>query len=815
MQMASHLSCVLKPVVMIENYLKSAWRGITKNRTYAALNIIGLAAGLTCFTLISLWVSDELSFDRFNINYDRIVRLTSSAQTETGIISSAQSAAPMAAALQGDYPEIEQTVRLRMREEIVNSGRQQFLQPGILVTDPSFFKVFSFSLTRGDVATALSQPYSLILTASAAQKYFAGRDPMGQTLILNMYDPTGYGIAYKITGIMHDPPKNGHFTFHMLASFKTIETAKPGILTAEGWGDASFHTYLLLKKGTDIPAFSRKITRFYETHIGGLAAVWHPVYTYRLQPLSDIHLRSGLRDELAPTGNMSQVYVFSLIGLIILLLAGINYTNLATARAAGRAKEVGIKKVVGAGKTQLIIQYLFEAVFLALLALGISLLFSCLLQPFFLQVTGKELSVWSSATLLLFLVGITIFLGLLSGTYPALVLSAFKPVTVLKGAFKSTGQGVLLRKTLVISQFVITIILVTGMLIIYEQLAFIKHKDLGYNQKELVFIKVNGNTDVIKGYSAFKNALQSSPLISGVTTSNSLIVGGLGRENAETVDGKGNLLKVSTTKLRVDTNYFHVYGIKMVAGNGFAGTDSSLQIVLNETAVRTFGWKSNETAIGKPVKLTDIQGTVVGVVKDFNYSSLEREIEPLTIYPLSGHFSRITLKIDMDKADQAIALAGRTWKQHFPSALFDYDFVSQQVKAQYAADERFSILFLYFALLSLVIACLGLYGLISFTLFQRTKEIGVRKILGASTGGLAVTLSGDFLKLVSLSCLMAVPLTWLIMQHWLQSFAYRVHLTWWMFPAAALLVLVIAALTISIQAIKAAATNPVKSLRTS
>jgi putative ABC transport system permease protein len=802
---------------MFKNYLKQAWRSITKNKSYSLLNIIGLSAGLTCFAFIALWVNDELSYDKFNTNYNRIVRLTSKEKTETGMSESAVSSAPMAKALKDDYAEVENTVRLKMREEIVTYKNQQVLQPGILLTDPSFFDVFSYHITRGNIATALSEPYSIILTEATAKKYFGDTDPIGQTLRMNMYDSTGYGALYKVTGIMPDPAKNAHFTFNMLASFKTIEVAHPDVLTVDGWGDASFYTYLLLRKGVDYKSFSNTISQFYGKYIGDLFNIWKSIYSYKLQPLSDIHLHSNLQYEISPTGNITQVYIFSIIGIFILLLAGINYTNLATARSAGRAKEVSIKKVAGAGKQQLVLQYLSESVFTAIIALLISFLFSFLLQPFFYQATAKNLSLFSFPLLLFFLMGITIFLGVLSGFYPAIILSSFKPAGILKGAFKSGDKGILLRKTLVVSQFVITISLITGIIIIYSQMSFINHKDLGYNKDELLFLRVNGNTDVSKGYNAFKNELQNSPLISGIATSNSMIAGGLGSGGSETVDVNGNSLQVNTSRLRTDVDYLNVYGIKLSAGKNFtpnASADTIRQVILNEAAVKKFGWKNNEAAIGKPFKMGDRKGIVIGVINNFHFNSLQQAIDPLAIYPVDEKFSRITLKVDIKKADRVVALIENAWKKHFSSALFDYDFVSQQVKDQYQSEERFSKIFLYFSLLSLLIACLGLYGLISYTIFQKTKEIGIRKVLGATANRIAAMLSGGFLKLVLFACIISIPIVWYVMNKWLQNFAYRITLSWWMFTAAGLLVLFISLITVSFQAIKAAIANPIKSLRT-
>ncbi|HEX5153769.1 MAG TPA: ABC transporter permease [Parafilimonas sp.] len=790
---------------------------MTKHKVYSILNIIGLSAGLTCFAFIALWVNDELSFDKFNTNYDRIVRLVSTTKTETGVVESAVSGAPMAKALKDDYPEVENTVRMDMHEEIVEHEKQQVLQPGILLTDPSFFNVFSYKLSRGNAATALNEPYTIVLTQSTAKKYFGDEDPMGKTLVIFLKDSTGRGASYKVTGVMPDPPENAHFTFNMLASFKTVEVADPDVLTIDGWGDASYYTYLLLKKGVDYKTFSNKITHFYGKHIGDLFNIWKPIYSYKLQPLSDIHLRSNLQYEIAPVGNITQVYIFFTIGIFILLLAGINYTNLATARATGRAKETAVKKVTGAAKKQLIAQYLSESVLTAFIALLFSLLTCFLLQPFFNRLTGKELSLFSFPLLLLFLSSVTIFTGIISGIYPAIVLSAFKPAIVLKGSFKSSDKGILLRKTLVVSQFVITIILMTGIVIINAQMSFIQHKDLGYNKDALIYLAVNGNADVIKGYAAFRNDLLSNPQISGIATSNSLIVGGLSSGGAETIDIRGNLLHVNTSRLRVDEHYMNVYGIKLLAGKNFtvnSANDTTRQIILNELAVKKFGWETAGDAIGKPFKIGGQQGMVIGVTNNFHYSSLQQPIEPLAIYPLQNHFSRITLKVDMAQTKQVISFIQSIWKKHFASALFAYDFVSRQIKRQYESEGRFTTIFFYFSVLSLLIACLGLYGLISFTIFQKTKEIGIRKVLGATANSIAAMLSAGFLKLVLLACFFAVPMAWYIMNKWLENFAYRVNISWWMFSAAGLIVVIIALITVSFQSVKAALANPVESLRT-
>jgi len=780
------------------------------------LNIVGLAAGLTCFIFIAIWVNDELSFDRFNEKADRIVRLIGKTKTESGTTESAVSSAPMAAALLKDYPEVEDAVRLGIQEEIVQLKNEQVLQSGILITDPSFFRIFSYSLTKGDINTVLNEPFSIVLTESLAKKYFGNEDPMGQKLTLFMFDRDGRGAQYTVTGVMPDPKNNAHFDFQMLASFKTIEAVNPDALTVDGWGDAGRYTYLLLKEGVDIEAFSKKITWFYERYIGELFKVWQPIYTYSLQPLTDIHLRSNLMYEIGSNGNINQVYIFSAIGLIILLLAGINYMNLATARSISRAKEVGIKKVVGAFRFQLILQYIVESVLTALIAFGLAVLLSKLIQHLFSQLTGKSVNAFSYPSLLIFLAAISVILGIISGLYPALVISSFRPSIVLKGSFKSSDKAVFLRKSLVVAQFTITLILVIGIIVISSQMSYIKRKDLGYNADALLFLRVHGNTDVIEGYEAFRNEILTNPSFKGVATSNSLPIGGLGTGGSETVDRDGRMVQVNTARLRVDANYLDVYGITLLHGRNFkqpGQNDSIRQIIINETAVKTFGWKDNSFAIGKPFRIGTRTGEIIAVVRDFHFNSLQQSIMPLAIYPGDIRFSRITANMDMAKAADALPFLEKTWKKHFPSALLDYDFMDSQLGEQYRSEQRFSKIFLYFSVLSLLIACLGLYGLIAYAASQKTKEIGIRKVLGASVNGIAIMLSSDFIKLVLIAFLIAAPVAWYIMKSWLQEFAYRTEIKWWMFGAAGVGVLLLALFTVSFQAIKAAIANPVKSLR--
>jgi len=798
---------------MLWNYVKIAYRNLLKNRVYSLINIGGLSVGLTCFAFIALWVQDELNYDTFNQHYDRIFRLTTSKKTENELAQSARTSAPMAQALKANYAEVEATVRLLRRAEIIVQQRgTQTLESRIMFTDPSFFTVFSYGLVRGNALTALTNPYSLVLTESTARKYFGETDPIGKNLLVFVFDSTGRGANYTVTGVTPDPPKNSHFTFSMLGSFKTVEANKPKIQTAEGWRDMEYYTYLLLKKDVDYQAFAAKTKQFYEKQTGD----HKEPYLTDLQPLGDIHLRSSLDDEIGPTGTISQVYIFSTIGLVILLLAGINYTNLATARSLSRAKEVGVKKVVGAVKFQLIFSYLLESILIALLALGVAWGTSALLQSFFNTFTGKNLSLFSSPRLLLFLTGVTLLLGILAGMYPAFVLSTFKPAQVLKNAKTGGMKGVFLRQALVVSQFIITLLLINSIVVISSQLAYIQKKNLGYEKDALLFLQLNGNADVINGYEAFKAEVSASPLIGGVTTSNSLLINGLGVQPATTIDRKGKTLEVRTARIAVDADYLPVYGIKLLAGANFAPfvTDDTIQpVIINEQAVRKFGWSRPEEAIGKPFRVDNRAGTIMGVVRDFHFHSLQHAIEPLAIFQRTTYFSRITARIDRQQAGQTVAFLERVWSKHFPNAFFHYNFYDLQVADQYESEARFSTILSTFSFLSLLIACLGLYGLIAYTITQKTKEIGIRKIVGATVGSLVVILLRDFLKPVVVAGLIALPGSWYLMSRWLQNFVYRIDLAWWMFAVAVAGVIGIALLTVSFQSVKAALANPIKSLR--
>ena len=806
---------------MLRNYFKIAIRNLINHKAYTLLNVLGLTIGLTCFGFIALWVSDEWSYDRFNENADRIYRVVGTVSSDSEVFEQAVTSAAMGPALKSDYPEIEKSVRIDENDGLVKKGGQLFAEEEILLTDPTFFDVFSYKLSAGDPKTALNEPNSIILTESKARKYFPNEDPIGKTLDLVLFDPKG--VPFKVTGVIPDAPKNAHFTFNFLVSFETLVAFDRDNFNSDNiWGNNSYYTYVMLNKGSDYKALEAKFPQFYEKHLKPLSVKYGGKWgaDYNLQPLTDIYLKSHRRYEINPTSSLTNLYIFGTVGLFILLIAGINYMNLATARSVQRAREVGVKKVMGALKSQLIGQYLLEAVLLAVSSLIIALTLCYFFQPIFYQITNKDISLFNSPVLVAFMAGIALLLGVLSGIYPAFFISSYQPTTVLKGSFSTSGKGVWLRKSLVVLQFTVTIVLIVGILVINFQMSFIKNKDLGFNKDALLGLRVAVNDEVAAKIDAFRNDILKSPYVKNMTTSNSILVGGLGNNGTQTVDNKGKEIRSNTYRLAVDYDYLATMGIKLIAGRNFSRefpsdirTDSTQNFILNEAAVSAFGWETPEKAIGKPFMMSGRRGKVVGIVKDFHFNSLQHKVEPMAMGMRGQGFGRIILKIDMPQAQKAIASLESNWKKHFPNVYFDYDFVDKSLGEQYESEARFSKIFLYFSIVSVLIACLGLYGLTSFATEQRTKEIGIRKVLGASIFSVTTLITKDFIKLVVVAIAIASPIAWYFMNKWLEDFSHKIDMQWWFFVVAGIVAVSIAVVTVSYQAIRAALMNPVRSLK--
>jgi putative ABC transport system permease protein len=800
---------------MLRNYLLTAIRQLRKNKSYTFLNAAGLSVGLACFTLIGLWVKDELSYDRMHSKADRIFRVAGIFISESDKMQQAVTPTPLAQALVDDFPEVEDAVRLDNNDAIVKRGDKQFLEDFILMTDPSFFRMFDFKLLKGDAKTALNEPYTIVLSESMAKKYFGNEDPINQALTIFLQDPDGNGKAYTVTGVIEDCPTNSHFNYSSLVSFKTFEVNNPASPEGYDWYNNGYYTYTLLREGSDPMAFQAKFPQLIEKYMGKNNQAWKISYEYFLQPLTDIHLHSQLPYEIKATNSVNNVIVFGSIGIIVLLLACINYINMATAYSAGRFKEVGMRKVMGAVKHQLIGLYLAESVLIAMVSMAFAFLWIELSRPLFESLTGKPVLQLYTPVTVLGVLGITVLVGAVSGFYPALLLSSFRPVGILKGQMKTGTSGVWIRKALVVFQYSITIVLVVGILVVQKQLVFMQNKDLGFNKEQLLMLRVNASQEVIQGFESFANELKSLPIVKGIARSNSSLAGGLGNSVATMEDHKGVKSNATVYRLRVDHDYADVYEMKLMAGRFFDmgnSGDSSRAFVVNQALVKAYGYAKDEDVIGKPFQFQGIEGEIIGVVKDFHYSSLQNKVEPTCLRLLRGGFSQISVRLNGDLMSSASEVH-KAWRKHFPNTILDFRFADESVEDQYQSEQRFSNIFLVFSGISLAIACLGLFALVSFSVETRIKEIGIRKVLGASVTNIVGMLTKEFLLLIGIAAVVAAPVSYYFMDQWLAEFAYRIDMNFTFVALAGALVLVIAWITIGSRSARAAGTNPINSLR--
>ncbi|GAB2790230.1 ABC transporter permease [Rhabdobacter roseus] len=791
---------------MIRNYLKIAFRNLWKHKVFSFINIMGLTVGMSACFLIFLYVQLELSYDAFHSKADRIYRLVTDIKTPSETINTSVTSWAFAPSIQNDLPEVEAFTRLSGGSFLVRRGDVKFQEEKTIFADSSFFQVFDFELIKGDPKTALKDQLSLVFTEKAAKKYFGDEDPLGQTLLFS-----GDGLAATVTGVIKDIPENSQIKGDLFVSMVTFtERFNKGI--DDQWGNFGASTYLLLKPNVTGAALEKKFPAFLRTRAGELMDKNQMHYTLFLEPLKDVYLHSTRGG--GETGSVSNVYIFSIVAIFILLIACINFVNLTTARSAERAKEVGIRKVVGAPRLLLARQFMAESVLLCMIAFVLSIFLSALLIPLFNNLAGKTIStgIFSSGGYLLAMFASAIGIGLLAGIYPALVLSSFEPVIVLKGRFASSVKGILLRKGLVASQFAISIALIIATIIVYTQMNFMRDRDLGFSKDQMMIIDSEGDPK----RDAFKESLTR---LSGVqSTAASSSVPGSGNPGAYSeIENKSGDLQIANLDLYfVDFDYIPQFKLEMVAGRAFSrdfGTDTTEAMVMNEAAVKLFGYSSPEEAVGRRFRQWGREGKIIGVVKDFHFRSLQETIKPLTMRIEPGGCDLISVKVAGSNLKETIAGIENNWKTIMPNRPFSYYFMDEFFDRQYRSEERFEKLFFNFAILAIFISCLGLLGLASYSTLQRTKEIGVRKVLGADVTSIVTLLSKDFLKLVLVAFLVASPIAYYFMYQWLQNFAYRTDIHWWVFVVAAVVAVTIAFATVSFQSIRAALMNPVKSLR--
>ena len=795
---------------MILHHIKTAWRNLQRNKIYSAINIGGLAIALAACWMILLYVFDEFSYDRYHAHADRVVRVVQHTRWNGNELHQVPLSAPFAPALKAAFPEVEEAVRLDIEGGgLIQVGDKKIKQEDIVFADAGFFKMFSCRFLVGDPLTALSQPQSVVITKTLAGKLFSSpAAAINQPLYFD-------GYPNKVSGVIEDVPVNSHLRFSAVRSFNAGYT--------EGWQNFHIYTYLLLRPGIARSELEKKLPRFVAQTIQPIMQVKD--YRLELQPLTSIHLHSNLAFELGTNGSISRVYGFIALAVLILVIAIINYMNLSTARAAARVREIGIRKVVGSGRGSIAGMLIAEALLVTGLAAVIAGMLIRLGMSWFNAISGKELSVWSFgvvATLLALLL-FSVVTGAISGLYPSLFLSAFKTVPALRGQMGSIHTNIVFRKSLVVFQFVITVVMIFCSAMIHRQLQYALHRDLGFNKEQVLTFHVN-NREVRNQIPQIKTGLLQSALIEGVAAAGNPIgnndLGGLGYR-FETAAGDFSSATTSAQELMIDEDYLSAMDIKLSAGRNFSTamqTDRTGAALINETLVKKLGWKQ---AVGKRLAFPvgDSGGTarrtIIGVVKDFHTYSLQHTIEPLVMLmpPAPSQEDNLYVKIAKGKEREALAYLNRVYKQFDASGTTEYHFLNQNFAHQYAAEEKQGKLAAVFTLLAVLVACLGLFGLTTYAAARRTKEIGIRKVLGASVLSIVHLFSRDFLLLVGLAVIIAIPIGWVLMQRWLQDFAYRTPVPWWLFALAGLTVGGIAFLTLSIQAIRAALANPVKSLR--
>jgi putative ABC transport system permease protein len=796
--------------VMFHNYWKVTVRNFRRQKAYSVINIAGLAVGMACCILILSYVHLELNYDKYHVNADRIFRLIVNGSMSGRQINIASTNNPPGPAFTEEYPEVENAVRFRRRYRTpVQYLDKTFFEEGIFWADASVFDVFSFSLVIGDPATALKNPFTAVISESTALKYFGKEDPIGRVLRFD-------GQAeYAITGVMKDIPENSHFTFDMLLSFSTRYAVNKQQL--ESWmGDFDNHTYLLLSENAEYQELEKKFPLQVEKHMGEVLKKIGWKMEYLLQPLTSIHLRSNLDGEIAATNDISTIYIFSCAAIFILVLACINFMNLGTARSANRAKEVGIRKVHGALKGRLIHQFLGESTIYSMISLIIAIGLVELTLPFFRALSGSHvgLGYLRIPWLIPGLIGLALLVGMVAGSYPALHLSRFQPAKVLKG---SLGKGLTknrFRSSLVVFQFSVSLILIIGTIVIFNQLSFMKTKRLGFDSERIITVQVS-NDRLQDSMEYIKQEYQRLSGVQSVALS-SHIPGWGARHNACLPEGFELSDSQAMGIIQVDHDFFSTMGIELAAGRDFSKdfpSDPEQSVIINETAARTFGW--NEP-LGKKIRELDgrqITKTVIGVIKDYHLVSVRIAIEPLLISNSPEGYEALLIKIAPGNTTGILEALRAKWKEVAPGTPFEFHFLGDTFNSQYNAEERLGQIFSYFSILAIFIACLGLFGMAAYSVEQRTKEIGVRKVLGASLTNLLLLLNKDFIKLFIIANVIAWPFAFFFAKRWLQEFAYQTPINILIYIGATLFVLLIGFLTVSYQSFKAASTNPVDSLR--
>ena len=798
---------------MWRNYIKLALRSLYKNKIYSIINLVGLAVGMACCLVIVLYVIDELSYDKFHANTERIYRVLHhySGEEKKDLISPRPEEfqvwgnAPVGPALANNLPEIEKMVRFTSPRSFLVQGGETRFQEDVVFIDSTVFEVFDFELLEGNPSKALAAPNNIVLSESMATKYFGNESAMGKTLVLQNAE------SFTVAGVMQNIPSNSHLNFDFLLPMSNFQQKRPEIFHTLGYID--FYTYLLLDEEASIPSLEEKIPSVLDLHFSDKG------YTVSLEPMADAYLYSEASRQPGETGNLSNIYIFTIIAVFILFIACFNYVNLATARSLDRAKEVGVRKVLGANQKGLILQFMAESLTICLLAGLLALVLAAMSFPLVQEVSGKvfDPGILLTPKLLVAVIAAAFIVGIISGVYPALVLAKFRPTLVLRGVLKSSPHGISLRKGLIVLQFALSVALLASTAIVYNQLDYLRNKDLGFQQEQMLILDFGGDREVSNKIGTIKQILKDHPDVASVSSSRAVPGDFVPNAWTEIKSAEGEIKGDDPLLYEVDFDFIDNFNIEMIAGRSFSRefpSDTAQALVLNRAATELYGYSDPEDAIGQPFSQWGREGVVVGVVENFNFQSLHHEVEPLTLrWAPRGSLSKLSLEIHSDKMSQTVGDLEKIWNQIAPQRPFLYHFMDESFNGQYLKDFRFGKMFVVFSGSAILIACLGLLGLVAYTAQQRRKELGIRKILGASVTDIIGLLSRDLMKLVLLASLIAIPVSWYFMQRWLNDFSYRIEISLLTFIGAGLVAAIIAFLTIALQGVKAATSNPVNNLR--
>ena len=794
---------------MLGNNLRSAYRNLKRHKIYAFINVFGLAISLAACWLIVLYIKDELSYDRFNVNVDRVVRVAQHESWEGGNMHIAVTPAPLAPALKHQFPQIEDAVRIDAEGgDLIAHGNGTLKINDIISADPSLFNIFSFDFLEGNAATALTDPQSIVLTESLAHTLFGSQESVvNQMVIFPGNSPA------RVSAVIRDIPRNSHFRFSAVRPL-------PAGLTGS-WQNSSFYTYLLLKTPESLQTLGSLLPAFVA---GTIQKEIHATqYQLELQPLSSIHLQSNLSYELRPNSSLSRIYIFGAIAGLILFIAIINYVNLATARASARVKEIGVRKTLGSGRLQLAALFITEAALVTLLAGLTALVLVRFFIPLFNQLTGKNLSLWRFGIWpsLTFVVLFSIVVGLISGIYPSILLARFQTIPALKGNTGKMGGTVFFRKSLLVLQFVITVFMISASFVIYRQLSFVNRADLGFNKEQVVTFHID-NRSLRSQIAVIKSKLLQSPLIEMVAVAGNPIgnndLGNYGYFYENNQQALSQQTK-SVQELIVDADYLPTMQIGLKEGRNFSNnisTDQANAVLVNETLVKELGWTR---ALGKKMLSGNNKDgqpkIVVGVIKDFHTYSFQHKVEPLVLVlpPNAKEQDNLYVRLAKGKTTEAMAYLNQTYKNFDPGNSTEYHFLDQNFAHQYESEQKQGNLSLLFTVLAVLLSLVGLFGLVSFTVQQLTKEIGIRKVLGASLFNIVHLLSGNYLKLIAIASCIALPISWFVMDRWLSDFAYRIPLQIGVFLMAGSVSAILSLVTLSLQGLKAGMANPIQSLR--